>query len=63
MVNLPNIAGGLNMLFFFSTIANLDTNQDTTLYRIYIYIPKSPKAVLSESLPKVGQKRIIAEKP
>ena len=30
---------------------------------IYIYIPKSPKAVLSESLPKVAQKRIIAEKP
>ena len=29
----------------------------------YIYIPKSPKAVLSESLPKVAQKRIIAEKP
>jgi len=25
--------------------------------------PKSPKAVLSESLPKVAQKRIIAEKP
>ena len=25
--------------------------------------PKNPKAVLSESLPKVAQKRIIAEKP
>ena len=29
---------------------------------IYIYIPKSPKAVLCESLPKVAQKKIIAEK-
>ena len=29
---------------------------------IYIYIPKSPKAVLWRSLPNVAQKRIIAEK-
>jgi len=29
----------------------------------YIYIPKSPKAVLFESLGKVAQKGIIAEKP
>ena len=29
----------------------------------YIYIPKSPKAVLFESLGKVPQKGIIAEKP
>ena len=32
VVNLPNIAGALNNLIFFGTIANLATNQDTTLY-------------------------------
>ena len=33
------------------------------IYIIHIYINKSPKAVLAESLPKVAQKRNVAEKP
>ena len=36
---------------------------DITTSYMYVYIPKSPKAVLFESLGKVPQKGIIAEKP
>jgi len=32
IVNLPNIAGALNNLEKLATIANLDNNQDTTLF-------------------------------